>query len=218
MTIVDSSDTVTLVGGANPRPVDINIALRHAPILVAADGGADAVLAAGLRPRAVIGDMDSLGDPARAAFADCLHPVPEQDTTDFEKCLIRIAAPLIIAVGFSGGRLDHTLSVLNVLARHRERPVILLGPDDVSFLVPHSHIALTLPVGMRLSLLPLAQARVDTKGLRWPINDAAMNFVDYISPSNEVALPRVEVWAMGPLLVTLPPAALEPVIAAVRGQ
>lgn len=216
MIIVDSFDAITLVGGANPRPADITTALRHAPILVAADGGADAVLAMSLRPRAVIGDMDSLGAAARHAFADCLHPVAEQSTTDFEKCLIRVAAPLIVAVGFSGGRLDHTLAVLNVLARYRDRMVILLGPDDLSFLVPQGHVGLDLPLGMRLSLLPLADVRGDTRGLRWPVSDAAMHPTGFISPSNEVAAPHVEIRATGPLLVSLPPVALPSVIAAVR--
>ncbi len=218
MFIVDSSDAVTLVGGADPSLADLTTALSHAPILVAADGGADAVLAAGLRPQAVIGDMDSLGPAARSTFADCLHPVGEQATTDFEKCLTRIAAPLIIAVGFTGGRLDHTLAVLNVLARHVNRQVILLGRDDVSFLVPRGHIVLTLPVGMRLSLLPLAEARVDTAGLRWPVVDAAMHPTGYISPSNAVAEPRVDIHAIGPVLVSLPPDALGYVIDAVCGR
>jgi thiamine pyrophosphokinase len=55
--------------------------------LVAADGGADRALALGHVPQAVIGDMDSLSDGAPATLADRLHPVAEQETTDFDKAL-----------------------------------------------------------------------------------------------------------------------------------
>jgi uncharacterized membrane-anchored protein len=37
------------------------------PVLVAVDGGADALLGAGLRPHMIVGDMDSISEPALAA-------------------------------------------------------------------------------------------------------------------------------------------------------
>ncbi len=221
MVIVDTSEAITLVGGADPRRTDITTALSHAPNLVAADGGAAALLAAGLRPMVVIGDMDSIGADAKAAFSDRLVEVSNQDTTDLEKCLYRIAAPLIIAVGFSGGRLDHTLAVLNVLARFPDRRIVLLGRDDATFLAP-GRLSLHLAPGTRLSLLPLAAARLTTQGLRWDLRDADFAPDGAISISNAVAAPVVQISAIGPLLVILPPAALPAVVAALtdaaRGQ
>jgi thiamine pyrophosphokinase len=85
--IVHSSDPVALVGGADLGPQDLNILQSYAPSFVGVDGGADHLLAAGIRPAAVIGDLDSISDAARSEYADLLHHVPEQDTVDFEKAL-----------------------------------------------------------------------------------------------------------------------------------
>jgi len=150
--IIATSQPITLVGAASLEPADLNISLKYAPTLVAADGGADHVLAAGLVPEAVIGDLDSLSDDAKFAFRDVLHPVAEQDTTDFEKALARIDAPLILALGFMGGRLDHTLAALNAVVRHA-CPVLVIGSDDVAFVAPKA-MQLALPAGTRVGLLP----------------------------------------------------------------
>lgn len=214
--VVHKSEPVTLVGGGVFSADDLTLALKHAPWLVAADGGANALVGHVPPPVAVIGDLDSLSNKAKAAFAKVLHDVAEQDTTDFEKCLTQITAPVILAVGFTGGRLDHTLSTLNNLARYRDRPVILIGPDDISFLVPHSKITLDLPVATRLSLMPLSDARVDTNGLRWEVTDAALHPACAVSISNETSAPQVTIHAMGPVLITLPQGALAAAITAVR--
>jgi len=99
------SEGVTLLGGG-PVPADaLALALARAPRLVCADGGANHLDPAEIRPDALIGDFDSVANlPAwRAALGDCARHVAEQDTTDFEKCLARITAPFLIGVGFLGG-------------------------------------------------------------------------------------------------------------------
>ncbi|WP_420859295.1 thiamine diphosphokinase [Marivivens marinus] len=213
--IVSSRAAVTLVGGGHCGPTDINSALRHAPNLVAADGGAGRVLAEGLRPLAVIGDMDSLSAEAHAAFADLLQIVPEQDTTDFEKCLTRISAPLVLGVGFLGGRVDHELAVFNTMTRHAGRAIVLLGSDDVVTLLPPA-LTLDLSAGSRLSLMPLGPARVWSSGLRWDLSGQDMAPDGFLSISNEVAGP-VMLRCEGPVLLITPRAALAPVVAAVTG-
>lgn len=196
---------ITLVGGAPVSDAVLETALAMAPLVVAADGGAERVRLAGLVPEAVIGDMDSITPEARAAFADVLDHVAEQATTDFEKCLIRLAKDLdcdVIAVGFSGGRIDHQLSVLNVLTRYAGRRIILLSDDDASRLCP-AEITLDLPVGTRLSLMPLGAAACVTTGLRWNLSGQAMAPAGFTSISNEVAGP-VTIKATGPLLLVIP--------------
>ena len=73
----------------------------------------------------------------------------------FEKSLARIAAPLIIGIGFLDGRIDHTLAVIDVLSRPTyRRPVLLLGGSDV-MLRCVDDCQLSLPAGTRLSVWPL---------------------------------------------------------------
>ncbi len=200
---VESKDMATLVGGGKLRPGAVQEALSLAPQLFAADGGADAILALGLTPRAVIGDMDSISEQARAAFGPVLVTVAEQDTTDFEKCLLRIDAPVVIAVGFTGGRLDHQFAVMNALARHSHRYVVLLGSEDCAMVVPAGGIGVALSAGTRVSLLPLAAAECSATGLRWPVDGCRLAPDGLVSVSNEATGP-VSVSASGPVLISLP--------------
>lgn len=202
--IVHSLDPIVLVGAADIGHEELNIFQSHTKQFVGIDAGADYFLAAGIDPVAVIGDLDSLSDVARTRFASVLHHIPEQDTVDFEKGLVRVAAPLIYALGFAGGRLDHTLAVLHVMGRNPQRPVILVSADDVSAVVPAGGLALQLPIGCRVSVMPLAAAQVNATGLVWPLTDQAMHPMGFTSPSNAAADISVTIQATGPVMVTVP--------------
>jgi thiamine pyrophosphokinase len=184
-TNVQSSEGVTLVGGGFVAPEILSVATALAPVVVGADGGANACKSAGLTPRAVIGDFDSLDDAARQAFPDTafLH-VAEQDTTDFEKSLTRIDAPFILATGFTAPRQDHTLAVLSVLARRVEPLTVVLGEADVIFAAP-LELALDLKPGTRVSLFPLAPVTVHATGLKWPLDGLTLDPRGALGTSNE---------------------------------
>lgn len=206
--IVQSQTGVTLVGGGPVSARDLSRCMGVAPRLVAADGGADRLLKRGHAPEAVIGDMDSISDAARLALAGRLHPVPEQETTDFDKALRHIAAPFVLGLGFSGGRLDHGLAALNTLIRHPDRRCLILGQGDVCFLSPVA-LTLTLPVGSRLSLFPMAPVTGTSQGLRWPINDLDFAPGGRVGTSNEVSAPQVRLtFDVAAMLVILPGSAL----------
>lgn len=216
--IVHSSDPVALVGGADLGPQDLNILQSYAPSFVGVDGGADHLLTAGIRPVAVIGDLDSISDGVRLEYSDLLHHVCEQDTVDFEKAWRLVDAPIVFAVGFSGGRLDHTLAVLNVMGRFGGRRLILIGTEDVTAIVPRDGIVLNgLGTGSRLSLMPLATARVSATGMRWPVDDQVFDTLRFTSPSNEVVGPVVTLSAEGPVLLVLPRRSLDAMVKAMMG-
>ncbi len=214
--IVESRDSVTILGPSHAKPEDIDEALHLAPVLVAADGGAARALAAGHTPDAVIGDFDSIpGDLAQDLPRRKLFRIDEQNSTDFEKCLVRIVAPLCLAVGFTGRRLDHELAVMNALVRHAGRKCILIGSDDVVFALSGA-VALDLPRRTRLSLFPLAPVHVAGTGLRWEVDEVPFDPAGKIGTSNEVTGP-VTLSADRPgMLVILPRAALASTIAALR--
>lgn len=215
--IVHSAVPVTLVGGGALDPADLALALRHAPGLVAADGGAGAVLAAGLRPQAVIGDMDSIAAAASEAFAGLLHPFEEQDTTDFDKALRHVDAPLVLAVGVTGGRFDHELAVMHTLVRHPDRRCLVLGGHSLVFLCPPD-LRLDLPKGSEFSLFPMGAVRARSEGLRWPTGGIAFAPDRAIGTSNAVTGP-VRVRCDAPvMLVILPRAALAVTVDALVAQ
>ena len=206
---------VTLVGAGEPRREDIEEALKSAPCLVAADGGADRALALGFAPEAVIGDLDSL--TGRAALGDTpIFEIDEQETTDFEKCLSLIDASLILACGFAEARIDHSLAVYSALARRIGPPTIVIGSEDIVFAAP-DEIALDLPVGTRVSLFPMAPLTGRSAGLEWPIEGLGLTPMGRIGTSNRVTGPvRLAFDAPG-MLVILPRETLPRALTALTG-
>lgn len=212
--IVRENVAITLIGGAPVARADLDTALRLAPVVVAADGGADAALAAGITPRAVIGDFDSISARARARLPDhILHLIDDQDTTDFEKCLARVAAPLLIGLGFTGARIDHHMAACTALSRHAAQRCVLLGADDLMFLCPPV-LSLPLEAGCRVSLFPMGAVEGASDGLEWPIG--GINFAPdgRIGTSNR-AVGAVNLSVTAPkMLVILPAETLATVVRA----
>lgn len=210
--IVQSRLPVTLLGAGESAVSDLEEVLSIAPTLVAADGGANVALAAGRVPDAVIGDFDSVSAAARAAFpADRFHAVDDQSSTDFEKCLDRIAAPLILAVGFTGARIDHELAVWNVLARRRSHDCIVIGAEDIVFLAP-PRLSLDLAAGTRVSLFPMSPVRAESRGLRWPVAGIGLAPNGPLGTSNAATGPVDLDVHHGELLMILPRACLRAVL------
>lgn len=202
--IVESHEGVTLAGGAPFGANLLALAREFAPCLVAADGGADRLLAHGAEPQAVIGDLDSISARARARLADRLHRVDEQETTDFDKALRLIKAPFVLGLGFWGARADHGLAVLNSLVRHPDHRCLVLSASDVIFHAP-LHLALNLPKGSRLSLFPLQPVTGRSEGLDWPIDGISFAPGGAIGCSNRVTSGPVRMRFDGPgMLVVLP--------------
>lgn len=213
--VVISDRGVTVIGGGATTPYDLRTALAVAPVLVAADGGADRALALGQQPDWVIGDLDSITPQARRMIpGGRICHVAEQDSTDFTKCLTRIAAPFVMAVGFAGLRLDHTLSALTTMASTPRPLVILLGSDDVVFVAP-PRLTLPLMPGTRVSLYPMGPARGISTGLEWPIEGiefAPGSRVGTSNRANGVVTLRIE----GKMLLMLPRSTLATVMTALR--
>lgn len=210
--IVESQGGVTLIGGGPVSRPTLDLALRYAPQLVAADGGADRALRLGQMPIAVYGDLDSLSLPARQALGNRVHAVSEQEHTDFDKALRHVKAPFVLGVGFTGGRLDHGLAVLNALGRHADRRCILVASREVIFLAP-PQMTLRLAVGSRLSLFPLGKVEGESEGLHWPINGPSFAPDGRIGTSNSVSAREVTLRFSQPkMLVILPRRALPAVL------
>ncbi len=186
---------VLLVGAAPvPMPPLFAELAQRLPV-IAADGGVYAVLESGWAPDLVIGDMDSSGDlPADMKW---LH-LSGQDDTDFEKCLKRITAPLIIGFGFLDARLDHTLAAIHALAAvPHNAPILLVGATDM-LLRLRGDITFPATVGERVSIWPLGTQRFQrSRGLRWSLDGLEMAPGQLVGTSNVATGGEVEIVADG---------------------
>lgn len=181
-----------LIGGATVAPSLLSAEIARGHPVVAADGGANQLRALQIRPHAIVGDMDSVRDKSHWQSSTQLIHVAEQDSTDFEKCLRTVEAPLYLALGFCGDRLDHTLASLHAVARrlitHR---VLLVSEHDVVMLINRS-AALSLDPGTRFSLFPLVPTRfIRSSGLKYKLDGLTMNIGEQIGTSNETVASQV---------------------------
>lgn len=182
--IVSSFEPITLIGGGDAELSQLEEALDIAPVCVAADGGAELARRANIPLRAVIGDMDSIS-------ADTLSQIPqdrqiivsEQETTDFDKALRHIDAPLVIGLGFLGGRIDHQMHALHILAMHAHRPCILIAQTEIVLIAP-PEITLPAEAGDVVSIFPLGPVTGRSHGLEWPIEGLAFDTLSKVGTSN----------------------------------
>lgn len=142
--------------------------------VIAADGAANALYAAGIQPDIIIGDLDSVSDAIRCQSAILYRP--DQESSDFEKCVVYLQEknllPTLIT-GINGGYLDHVLNNVNIFLRTNS---IFYAPPLTGFVIHTGLKELTLPVDTKISLLGLPEATLSTDGLKWEMTHARLHF------------------------------------------
>lgn len=114
----------------------------------------------------------------------------------------------MVILGATGARLDHTLFNVGLLERFAGRLRLALVSDHefCRRLGPGEDLAWDLPVGTRVSLLPLAApARgVALAGVRWPLAGATLRAGGSATLSNVVTRPPVRLGlSAGSVLVSV---------------
>ena len=206
-----------VAGGARPDPLVVS-SLPTFDFAVAADGGADAAVALGLRLDAVVGDMDSISGPIlaelRAAGIDIRGYPAHKDQTDLELAFARAVEEgpeRIVVVGIGGGRLDHELANLAVLAADG------YGGAEVEGLVGSARISVIRGTrtlhgspGETISLLPALGPveGVTTVGLEFPLLSEALAAGSARGVSNTFVAASATVTVDGGVLFAIQPYAL----------
>lgn len=188
-------------------PLALSPAIRQfissAERLIGVDGGSRHLRTMGVRPHLAVGDMDSIPDDLLAQYRSegvelHLHP-PKKDATDLELALelaLERGAKRISILGGTGGRLDHTLGNLFLLARCLPGgiPACIMDQEQCIHLTDQT-LTLEGAVGDTLSLLPATpEARgVSLTGLEYPLHDATLTFGTSWGMSNVFVENRVTV-------------------------
>ncbi len=163
---------IVLANGRFPthhRPLE---ALQSAGTLLCCDGAANNLLAFARSPDLVLGDLDSISPPARAAFASSLIELPSQQSGDLEKALQwarQSGAEAVTIIGASGGRADHALGNL-LLMWHDFGLELTALTDSGSFQVVRGVGELPSFPGQPVALFPDATTvKMTTRGLAWEL-------------------------------------------------
>lgn len=199
-----------IVGNGEPPPRALLAGfLKGDPLLLGADGGANVVRACGFTPDWVVGDLDSVAEEVLAALAAERRVLVDADDTgtDLEKALrhaLSLGATEAVLLGFTGGRVDHTLWNLGLVARYGRRLSLRLVDERCDVRPVGDGLRFRAARGQKLSLCT-PNGRVEgitTRGLRWPLAGEALAPGERDGISNEVVDNPVEIRvARGDLLL-----------------
>ena len=152
------------------RPLRKNIIeLSKNKLIVAADGGADRLLEYEIFPDKVIGDLDSISDKTATKLEDWLILNKDIQKTDLEKAVeyaIERGSKKIQIVGWSGGRIDHTIAALGLAFDSR----VELIDDRFTVKCISDLEIIEDEKGSLFSLIAIPEARVSIQGARWELD------------------------------------------------
>lgn len=105
---------------------------NHLDYYIGVDRGALILVENGYRPDLALGDFDSITEAEKQEITQkakkCITFEPEKDDTDAELSLVYakqlFESEQIIFYGWSGGRLDHLISILMIAAQPRFRDIV----------------------------------------------------------------------------------------------
>lgn len=184
---------VVLAGGA-PVELPLPRVLGTIDRVVAADGGYATAAVLGLGVDLLVGDLDSITEQdlaaARAAGTTIeTHPV-DKDRTDLALALDAALAggpARVTVVGGHGGRLDHLLANVALLAADRYAPLEVTGLlGEAVVTVVRGQVRVPTTPGGLLTLLAMHGPAdgVTTDGLAYPLVDARLEPGSSLGVSN----------------------------------
>ena len=156
------------------RPLGSNvIELAKNKLIIAADAGADQLLKYNIIPERVIGDLDSISDKASTKLEEWTISNKNVQKTDLEKAVdyaFEKGASEIEIIGWSGGRIDHTLAALGLAFNSKIR----LVDEHFTIEVVADSKTIQGEENTLFSLMAMPEARVSVTGARWNLQHEKM--------------------------------------------
>lgn len=176
--------------------------------IIAADGGYDRLRQWGIAPDLAVGDFDSLGRVPEDVEV-VRHPVMKDDT-DMMLAVregLERGCTRFLLYGGLGGRLDHTLANLHVLAflARRGCPAFLIGEDAAVTAIHNGTLTFGPEHAGTLSLFAWGGAAegVTLTGLLYPLENGVLTAEHPLGVSNEFLGRPAHVSVAGGTLIAL---------------
>lgn len=172
--------------------------LKQAELIFCADGGANRALEVDIEPDYVIGDLDSVSNQTKEKLPqDRFIHQPSQYATDLEKTLqfaLDKKVTSIRVLGITGNRLDHQICNLNILEKFSNRlEIITIDNYGIGCFV-QDKFTFSGEIGQYVSIIAFRKARgVTSKGLKYPLKNATMEWAINDGLSNEIKNNPVEI-------------------------
>ncbi len=203
---------IVVLNGDIPRAEFIKRLAAGTKVVIAADGAAKKLLAMGIKPSTVVGDMDSLDKTTlkkiKGAGIKVVRLPVEKEFTDgsfaVEEAARQGASEISLLGVFGGLRLDHSVANLLMLcAKNLEDLTIAAMDERNSLTVVRKHLIVEGKRGEIISLIPLAGKvmGIYTNGLKYPLANGTLEIGSTKGISNVMTLNRASVKIKSGLLL-----------------
>ncbi len=153
--------------------------LKSADSIICCDGAVASLLAYGLEPVVIVGDMDSISSELSEKYADILICDKEdQDSNDLTKavryCISKDIDEIVI-LGATGLREDHTIGNISLLLEYADFLNVKMVSDFGIFLCVQSGDEITSYPGQQISIFANnSELAISSKGLKYPLDDTRL--------------------------------------------
>lgn len=166
-----------VTGGEGPEAWVLKDRIASFDLICAADSGLDLLRGWGVLPDLIVGDMDSLSDPALLDLypqAEILRLPRAKDESDTEaglRCLAERGVDRIVLAGGGLGRLDHLLAIRALFERPLRPYEWYTSKEDVFLVEGGASLELSSLPGQVFSVFPLGDGArgMESEGLRWSL-------------------------------------------------
>ena len=174
-------EIVILANGDFPsHPVPLKI-LNSGRRIVCCDGAAERLIAAGIIPSAIIGDMDSLDSNIQDSYSERIIKVTCQETNDLTKAFnysLSFQPSRIFILGATGFREDHTLGNISLLSEYRGTSAVEVEmfTNNGKFIPISGTHTFHAPKGSSVSVFSLDNGiSIHSTGLQYPLDEVVFD-------------------------------------------
>ena len=170
---------VILANGLFPKAQQGLDLLKSADQLICCDGAADKLIASGMSPHVIVGDMDSVSDEVKELYASIIIHSDDQESNDLTKAVhycIEKGYPSVFILGATGLREDHTLGNISLMMEYYPRIEVQIISDYGIFLLVSSGEQVQSFIGEKISFFSIDnRVCVSSTGLLYPLKDLRLS-------------------------------------------
>ena len=169
---------VILANGLFPKAQQGLDLLKAADQLICCDGAADKLIAKGMSPHVIVGDMDSVSGEVREQYASIIIHSDDQESNDLTKAVhycIDKGYLSVSILGATGMREDHTLGNISLMLEYYPRIEVQIISDYGIFFLVRSGEQVRSFVGEKISFFSIDnRVSVSSTGLLYQLNDVRL--------------------------------------------
>lgn len=179
--IKDNNSIIILANGEFPAHNVPLTKLRASGQIICCDGATAKLIAAGMQPSAIVGDMDSLSTEIQQKYSDIIFKSNCQESNDLTKAFhyaLELKPSSITILGATGMREDHSLANISLLAQYSsltDIPIELLT-NYGKFKVVFTGGIFDCEPKQQISFFSLeSNLKIKSKGLKYPLDNVVFD-------------------------------------------